>query len=253
MMRKTAIFLDHENFRICAQNRGIKVDYYDLKNYLADDNEGRPVIEAFCYVAIDPRNQHHKDKDIRIMEEDGWLVKTKMGAPREDGTYKCNVDVEMAMDIISFSYDARPDIVVIVSGDQDFVPVARRLRERGIRAEVASFPEIVSQALIGAASSFINLDVYVKGLAEGEAAEEQYASGAVRTDAAPEIADEIGEADEADITDAWEYGFGYEGSGGGCDAPEDGGPRPLRPAAASGRRYAEDTEGSRLPDSALYL
>ena len=159
-MRRTVVFVDHANLNACVQNRGLEVDYYDLKDYLAQEQEGRMPLEAFCYVAIDPRNEHRLDRDILRMQEDGWMVKTKLGAPRPDGGFKCNVDVEMAIDIIAFTYDAKPDIVVIVSGDQDFAAVVRKLRERGVRVEVAAFPENVSHVLLNEASGFINLEKY---------------------------------------------------------------------------------------------
>ena len=66
----------------------------------------------------------------------------------------------MAIDVIAFTYDAKPDIVVIVSGDQDFAAVVRKLRERGVRVEVAAFPENVSHILLNEASGFINLEKY---------------------------------------------------------------------------------------------
>ena len=158
-MKRTAIFVDHENLSICARNKGIDIDYYNFKEYLASEKERRSLLEAFCYVAIDPRREHCKDAEIKRMKQDGWLVKTKMGAPLPDGRFKCNVDVELAMDLVAFSYEAKPDIIVLVTGDQDFTAMVLKLRERGIRVEVAAFPENVSHMLLDAASSFINLDI----------------------------------------------------------------------------------------------
>ncbi|MDR1580426.1 MAG: NYN domain-containing protein [Synergistaceae bacterium] len=162
--QKCSVFLDHENLDICARGKGINIDHYDLKYYLADESEGRVPQEFFCYVSVDPRKEHAKDRDIRQLEDDGWLVKCKRGVPAPDGSFKCNIGVDMAIDIISFAIEARPDIVVLVTGNQDFVAVARKMRERGIRCEVAAFPENVSQALINSASSFINLDRYCDAL-----------------------------------------------------------------------------------------
>ena len=160
---KTALFVDHENLSIAARNRGVGIDWYDFKEYLASDGEGRPAVGAFCYVAVDPRSPNAKDREIDRLWEDGWLVRTKTGAPAGPGRYKCNVDVEMAMDMIFFAGDVRPDIVVMVTGDQDFAPVAIKLRERGVRVEVAAFPESVSKVLLNAASGYINLDKWLEG------------------------------------------------------------------------------------------
>nr|WP_321500802.1 NYN domain-containing protein [uncultured Dethiosulfovibrio sp.] len=161
-MKKTAIFVDHENITIAAKNRGIVIDWFHFKDYLANDEEYRYPLESFCYVAIDPRKEHAKDAEIRQLWEDGWLVKSKVGAPAGEGSYKCNVDVEMAMDLIFFAHDVKPDIVVLVTGDQDFAPVALKLRERGIRVEVAAFPETISRVLLDAASGYINLGKWIE-------------------------------------------------------------------------------------------
>lgn len=158
---RTAIFVDHENLSIAARNRGIGIDWYNFKEYLAGDNEGRSAIGAFCYVALDPRGPNAKDREIDRLWDDGWLVKTKVGAPSGPDRYKCNVDVEMAMDMIFFANDARPDIMVMVTGDQDFAPVVIKLRERGIRVEVAAFPESLSKVLLNASSGYINLDKWI--------------------------------------------------------------------------------------------
>ncbi len=161
-MKNTVIFVDHENLRISAQNRGVSIDWFRFKDYLANDKECRYPMEAFCYVAIDPRKEHARDEEIRQLWEDGWLVKSKVGSSAGEGNYKCNVDVEMAMDMISFAYEVKPDILVLVSGDQDFAPVVIKLRERGIRVEVAAFPETISRVLLDAASGYINLDKWMK-------------------------------------------------------------------------------------------
>ena len=163
-MKRVVIFVDHENLSICARKRGIYIDYGAFKDYLADEREGRALLEAFSYVAVDPRKKHGKDAEIRRMKEDGWLVKTKVGAPLPNGKFKCNVDVELTMDMLAFSFEASPDIVVLVTGDQDFAAPVKKLRERGIRVEAAAFPKNASYVLLDAASSFINLENYFSEL-----------------------------------------------------------------------------------------
>jgi uncharacterized LabA/DUF88 family protein len=195
--RKCSVFMDHENFSIYARERGFNVDYYDLKYYLADESEGRQPQEFFCYVALDPRREHAKDSVVRKLEDDGWFVKCKRGVPAPDGNFKCGMSVDMAIDIISFAIEARPDIVVLVTGNQDFVAVARKLRERGIRCEVAAFPENVSQALINSASSFINLERYLEALRENEGIyREEYREPLTETDYPDFYANHCQEIDE---------------------------------------------------------
>jgi uncharacterized LabA/DUF88 family protein len=159
-MKRTVIFVDHENLGICARDKGIDIDYCDFKDYLASEEEGRSLVEAFCYMAVDPRREHGKDAEIRRVKQDGWLVKAKVGTSLPDGYFKCNLGVELTMDMVAFSYEVKPDIVILVTGDQDFAAVVLKLRERGIRVEVAAFSENISNVLLDAASGFIDLNHY---------------------------------------------------------------------------------------------
>lgn len=157
-MRKVAIFVDHENVRIPAEEQRLDINWYDFKEYLASESEGRALMEAFIYVVRDPRSPKPTDKLVKELWEDGWIVREKERVAVAPDAYKGNVDVEMTMEMVAFALDAKPDIVVLVSGDQDFVPVVLKLRERGIRVEVASFPNAVSHRLLNVCSGFINLD-----------------------------------------------------------------------------------------------
>ena len=57
----------------------------------------------------------------------------------------------------------RPDIIVLASGDKDFVPVILELRRRGIRVEVAAFAGInAAREVMQKASGFIDLRQYIE-------------------------------------------------------------------------------------------
>ena len=67
----------------------------------------------------------------------------------------------MSLDIARIAYTNAPDIVVLVSGDSDFVPIVLDLRGRGIRVEVAAFNVAMSRQLALKSSGFINLDALI--------------------------------------------------------------------------------------------
>ena len=50
------------------------------------------------------------------------------------------------------------DVVVLCSGDGDFVPLVQRLKREGKRVEVAAFRAATDDALIKAADGFVPLD-----------------------------------------------------------------------------------------------
>ena len=132
--------------------------YQNLLDYLS---EGRFLVEAQAYVPIDPRNPHVRDRDIETLWKAGWLVNTKVGAIAGD-SYKCDFDVEITLDMMRTAEIVKPDIIVLASGDKDFIPVLLELRKRGIRVEVAALPGVnAAREVMLKASGFIDLNQYV--------------------------------------------------------------------------------------------
>ena len=156
MKKRLAIFLDLANIEAAAQCR---LDYGSLRQYIAGDRE---LIESFAFVPIDPRNPQCRDATVNHLQQNGWLVTKKMGKPAGD-TYKANVDVELTIAVIRGVEAMRPDAVVLVSGDGDFVPLIRFLRERGIHVETAAFRNSVSRESRAEANGFIELDLWLAG------------------------------------------------------------------------------------------
>lgn len=157
-MEKIIFFLDFANINRVASDKGIDLDYEDLLNYIS---EGRFLLDAHCYVPIDPRNEHRLDRKLEHLWRSRYIVTTKVGSVAGD-TYKCNFDVEMTMDILRIAYQAKPDIIVIGSGDSDFVPLVQEIRKSGIRVEVASFENAAARDMILKCSGFISLDYYLQ-------------------------------------------------------------------------------------------
>ena len=121
------------------------------------------MIECVIYVGIPPNMaafQEQREKKLRFvywLRSNGFLVVTKDGSPSEEGRYKANVDVMMAIDAVDLAVEMRPDIVVLVTGDSDFAHLALKLRRRGIKVEVAAIDQTLGNELRAAASSFIDL------------------------------------------------------------------------------------------------
>jgi uncharacterized LabA/DUF88 family protein len=181
------VFLDYANINAATPKRGEKLDYGHLLNYLG---EGRFLVEAHCYVPIDPRNPNARDREIEELWNNGLLVHTKMGKPAGD-SYKCDFDVELTMDAIRCAHEVCPDIVLIASGDEDFMPVVIELRRRGIRVEVASFLTSAARQIILKSSGFINLDAYLEETASEYTGQDQVLE---EEEYAPEMVEESSES-----------------------------------------------------------
>jgi len=156
---KVVFFLDYANINRAAREKRYRLDYRDLLEYVGEE---RFLIDAHCYVPINPRNEHRLDKEIEELWRSGYIVNTKMGTIA-GGTYKCNFDVEITMDMLKVMYQVKPDIIVLASGDSDFVSLIQEVRKSGVRVEVAAFTETAGTDILLKCSDFIDLAVYYEG------------------------------------------------------------------------------------------
>ena len=156
---KVVVFVDYANINRAAREKRYRLDYYDLLQYVGEE---RFLVDAHCYVPINPRNEHRLDGVVEELWRSGYIVTTKMGTIA-GGTYKCNFDVEITMDMLKVAYQVKPDIIVLASGDSDFVPLIQEVRKSGIRVEVAAFEESAGMGILLKCSGFIDLAVYYEG------------------------------------------------------------------------------------------
>jgi hypothetical protein len=89
------------------------------------------------------------------MRRNGFRVIQKELKTFYDGTRKANLDVEIAVDMLSLA--GRYDTAVLVSGDEDFVYAVNAVAYKGCRVEVAGFRSNTAPKLIDVADFFIDL------------------------------------------------------------------------------------------------
>jgi uncharacterized LabA/DUF88 family protein len=167
-MEKIAVFLDYANINAAFRESGNRPEYDALLHYVA---EGRFLLDAYAFVPIDPRNPHGRDRDIESLWQHGYLVSTKTGTTAGD-SYKCDLDIEITLALMETAETARPDIIVLLSGDKDFVPVILALRKRGIRVEVGAFAGInAAREVMLKASGFIELEQFLLEQDQGSSPE----------------------------------------------------------------------------------
>jgi len=157
-MERIAMFLDAANLEHGFRNLGAQIDYLGLRDYLA---EGRLLIETFVYLPINPSRPDSKAQFIGFLQDSGFFVRSKVGKPRPNDKWKCNFDVEMAVDILHYAQHGRVDIIVIGSGDADMAPVCKEVRWCGVRCEVAATRECTAKELLTAASGYIDLNMII--------------------------------------------------------------------------------------------
>jgi uncharacterized LabA/DUF88 family protein len=157
------ILVDESNVGSSVRTAGRGLDWLQLRNFLAGEESGRELIEMVVYAGLPPpiplwqEERDKKNKFVHWLRSNGFLVVTKDGAPAEEGHYKANVDVMMAIDALELSVLMRPEVVILVTGDADFAYLATKLRRRGIRVEVASVAANLSGVLKASANAVIDL------------------------------------------------------------------------------------------------
>src|SRR5438552_14742504 len=160
---RVLVLVDESNVGSSVRTAGRGLDWIKLREFLAGPSTGRELIEMVVYAGLPPAMpiwQEERDKKNKFMQwlrTNGFLVVTKDGSPAEEGRYKSNVDVMMAIDAVELSTAMQPDVVILVTGDADFAYLALQLRRRGIRVEVASVSENLGSGLKSAANGVIDL------------------------------------------------------------------------------------------------
>ena len=160
---RVLVLVDESNVGSSVRTAGRGLDWLKLRNFLAGPDTGRDLIEMVVYAGLPPAiptwqdERDKKNKFVHWLRSNGFLVVTKDGAPAEEGHYKANVDVMMALDALELSMEMRPDVVILVTGDADFAYLAIKLRRHGIRVEVASVAANLGNMLRAAANNVIDL------------------------------------------------------------------------------------------------
>src|SRR6266513_5806809 len=160
---RVLVLVDESNVGSSVRTAGRGLDWLKLRDFLAGPNTGRDLIEIVVYAGLPPpiptwqEERDKKNKFVYWLRSNGFMVVTKDGAPAEEGHYKANVDVMMAIDALELSIEMRPESVILVTGDADFAYLAIKLRRHGIRVEVASVAQNLGHILRAAANEVIDL------------------------------------------------------------------------------------------------
>lgn len=148
---RVAVFIDGNNLFHAARFHNIDIDYNKLLRVLLGD--GR-LLRAFFYTGVDVGAERQQGF-LLWMRRNGFRVIHKELKTFYDGTRKANLDVEIAVDMLSLA--GRYDTAVLVSGDEDFVYAVNAVAYKGCRVEVAGFRSNTAPKLIDVADYFIDL------------------------------------------------------------------------------------------------
>ncbi len=152
--QRVGVFADVQNMYYSGkQLYNCKVNFAEILK-LAVGN--RRLVRAIAYVIKadmeDEKNFHD------ALNRAGFEVRSKDLQVFFGGAKKGDWDVGIAMDIMRLA--PKLDVVVLVSGDGDFVDLLEHVQSMGCRTEVISFKKTASAKLIVTSHQFIELDKY---------------------------------------------------------------------------------------------
>lgn len=151
--QRVGVFVDVSNLYHSAKNLyKSKVNFNQL---LKTAVSGRQLIRAFAYVVkADVAEEHGFFEALKLS---GFELKSKDLQIFAGGAKKGDWDVGIAVDAITLA--PKLDVVVLVTGDGDFLPLVNYLRgTTGCRVEVVSFGKSTSAKLIEEVDEFIDMD-----------------------------------------------------------------------------------------------
>lgn len=155
-MIRCAVFIDGNNVFHSARQLGFELDYAKLLATLVGPH--RELLRAFFYTGVD-ENADRQRGFLHWMRRNGFRVVQKPVKVERDGSRRAHLEVEITTDMLSFA--DKLDLVILVSGDEDFAYPMQTLAQKGVRVEVAGFRSAMSNRILDAADRYVELDQLV--------------------------------------------------------------------------------------------
>lgn len=150
--QRVGILIDVQNLYHSAKN--LYHTRVNFKEVLQTAIAKRKLIRAFAYVVRTKTGEEKAFIDALIR----LGIETRERELQEfyGGAKKADWDVGIVIDAIRTA--PALDVIVLVSGDGDFIPLVEYLKNQGKRVEVMAFGKTTSAKLKEAADEFIDLD-----------------------------------------------------------------------------------------------
>lgn len=149
--QRVAVFIDAQNMYHSAKHvYGARVNFAALVGAAV---ENREIIRAIAYVAKSKTGE--ESAFFEALVQNGIELKIKDVQEFASGQKKADWDVGMTVDAIAISQHV--DVVILATGDGDFVPLVEYLHAHGILCEVTAFGESTNSRLREVADSFLDL------------------------------------------------------------------------------------------------
>ncbi len=150
--QRVAVFIDVQNLYHSAKN--LYKARVNFKEVVRSSVAGRRLVRSFAYVV---RTKTGEEKPFfEALVKLGIEMRIRDLKEFYGGLKKADWDVGIVIDAIRTAPSI--DVIVLASGDGDFVPLVEYLKNQGKRVEVVAFNRSSSGELIEAADEFIDLE-----------------------------------------------------------------------------------------------
>jgi len=149
--QRVAVFIDTQNMYHSAKHLfGGRVNFGAVVDAAVGE---RHLIRAIAYVAKSKTGEEQAFFDALL--QSGIELKIKDVQEFASGQKKADWDVGMTIDAIGIS--PRVDVVILVTGDGDFVPLVEYLHSHGVMCEVVAFGESTNAKLREVCDAFLDV------------------------------------------------------------------------------------------------
>ncbi len=151
---RLGVFVDTANLADRDPDDPIHVDFGKLLTHATAD---RRLVHAraYCPIYADFNGRLENQRSVAPVWGKGYDIVTKPIKVFSDGTRKADLDIVLVIDVIRRL--PTMDVVALMSGDGDYVPMVDYLREHGLRVEVYSFADAIADELRLAANQWTDV------------------------------------------------------------------------------------------------
>lgn len=149
--QRVGVFVDVQNMYYSAKNLfSAKVDFGKV---LKESVGVRKLIRAFAYVI--KADVGAEKEFFEALVKRGFEVRSKELQTFYGGAKKGDWDVGLCMDAVRLM--PKIDVLILVSGDGDYVDLLEYARSQGVRTEVVAFAKTASHKILDEAEDFLDI------------------------------------------------------------------------------------------------
>ncbi|MDP2649516.1 MAG: NYN domain-containing protein [bacterium] len=126
--KRIGLFIDNANWFYPQKELSWRISFLKLKAFLKSYYE-ISLLKIYAGTPLDEKDRKSFNRFCQVIEKAGFILETKplkkiwLDHEKKKFVYKCNFDVEIALDVAR-QID-KLDLIIIGSGDSDFIEIKR--------------------------------------------------------------------------------------------------------------------------------